>query len=939
LAKKKSHAAAANAAPLTPAAYTPEAPWWPADFAPFRFAIMPGVFDPLDLPMAHSRDIATLIWCFFFVVGNALIHPSLGLISLATLRPWLDGYTFKNDNVYFLWGAVLLLLLWGVRALLRNEPLRYPLLTALSFAYLLVALALSPWSINFAETYKQLLLWTSYAAVFAVTLQNVTSPRTQRFVLWAVIMGMALQALFAVLQYYYVLPFLRHLINQDPSVLKRFFGVDHVTPAMQHRFNKNRAFGTVLFPNALAAFLILGIPGSIALLRNLALEALPSWRRRSQIIAPRHNAHRHRAIAAMAAVWFAAMVIVFALTILPTTYDFNSTSPGYQPPWYYSVYFLFAIAAAVALLPAAVYFRIAVRHGLPLANQMVLLLTTGIAALLLVWALWLSYSRGGMLALLGGCAAGALLCYSPASITRTLGRWLPHAAALILIAATGLTIATTLLNTAEAQAANTAVTRQGENVSFADLANPESFSLRLSYWRVGLRMCADNFATGVGLGCFKWAYPAYQYLGAGNVQEAHNSYLQAFTETGVFGGLVLLGFWLFLMAFAAVRIAAEQDPARRRLFAALFAGLAAFLLHSAIDINFAHPTLMFFAMLFAGMLCAMLAPEEAPAVTSWRTPFLIALLAGATFAAGLATRPWLQTVSLSRMQFIAADPESEMNKRFDVANHVIVASPDAAQRRAGARAVPILGLEMFDLDLEPYLKRGRVYVPNPNGNGKLIPAEPGTPLDSSMHIIFRSVWGAENQMRQDVRPWLESLKAEDARFPLDPQIAMHLSNWYQLLTYWAKKASPEDFAEMRRWADETIARNPMNADAYLNKARCIMHEWYANRDNPAVMDEIIALFEKASSLAPAQSVFKYEYAGHLRQFAEHLESKGDPAADSMRALQSGVLTEAWNILTHGQPEHIRNNPPPGMSGAGAAPAPGGAVSAAPARDTTTETAS
>ena len=58
--------------------------------------------------------------------------PAVAL-ALATLRPWLDGYTFKTDNTYFLWGAILILALWGVvisavymlrayRAIFMGEP-------------------------------------------------------------------------------------------------------------------------------------------------------------------------------------------------------------------------------------------------------------------------------------------------------------------------------------------------------------------------------------------------------------------------------------------------------------------------------------------------------------------------------------------------------------------------------------------------------------------------------------------------------------------------------------------------------------------------------------------------------------------------------------------------------------------------------------------------
>lgn len=944
MAKKKSSSAAEAALP--PAAYSPAEPWWPAEFAPFRFALMQGVFllllgailyvaaitngliplkellawaigsfDPLHLPEANSRDLASLIWCFFFVAGNALIHPSLGLISLATLRPWLDGYTFKNDNVYFLWGAVLLLALWGVRALMRNEPLRFPLLTALSSAYLLFALALCPWSVNFGETYKQLLLWTSYVAVFAVTLQNLTTRRTQLFVLWAVLLGMGFQAIFAVLQYHYVLPFLRHLINQDPSVLKRFFGVDRVTPEMQHRFNKNRAFGTVLFPNALAALLILGIPGCAVLLRNMVAEMLPVWRLRARLTPQVTAAYRRRAIAVAAVVWFVAMILFFSLTIIPTSYDPSSTSAGYSPPWYFNIYFLFGSACVLALIPAALYFLFAVRHGFPFANQAVLLVSTAITLWWLVWALWLSFSRGGMLALLVGCAAGIVLYAAPARPTAFLRRWLPHAAALVLIVALAGVAFSTLEHSAQAQAPGGSVTRAGENVSASDLASTESFSLRLSYWRVGLRMFLDNAFIGVGLGSFKWAYPLYQHVGDGNVQEAHNSYLQAFAETGIVGGLLLLAFWVWLLAWCAARILAEEDRSRRRLLAAMMAGLVAFLLHAAVDINFAHPTLMFFCMLFAAMLCVFAADATPPVASRSRIPIIAGLLIGATFATGLSTRPWLQNLSLARMQFIGGDSEDEMMKRFRIADYVLVGAPQALVDHAPAKPVPIRGLDYFALDLKPYFDQSRSYVPKNDGSGMLTAAPAGTKLSEVSHFVIQDQWVVADQFKRDVRPWIESMIAEDARFPHDVQVAMHISNWHQLLTYWPSNATPEDIAAAREWSDETIARNPLNADCYINKSRTVIQEWGAHKDNLDLLKEAVALREKACELAPAQYIFRYLLADNLKMLADALQKAGDAEGErATREREAATRTTAWQILSHDMPESDQKNPPPGMSG-------------------------
>ncbi len=944
MAKKKSPDSSAPAAtPL--GSYPAESPWWPEDFASLRFVTMHAVFlillgailylgavtntllsfkvfaawalnayNPLHLdPGASSLDIAVLIWCFFLVLGNTLLHPSLGLITLAGLRPWLDGYTFKTDNVYFLWGAVIIFVLWGVRTLLRNEPVRLPLLTVLSASYLIVALFFSAWSINFGETYKQLLNWTGYVAVFIVTLQNLSNRRTQQTLLLAVLAGMAIQAIFAVLQYHYVLPFLRHLINSDPSVLRQFFGVDHVTPEMQHRFNKNRAFGTVLFPNALAAFLILGIPGCFVLMLNFAADLMPAWARREQFLAPSGAAHRRSCVAAAAVIWAASMALVFGILQFPSAYVIG------PPPWYMDIYFLFAASGVTALLPSGLYFRLALRHGFPISNRVLLTTLASLSLLLMLWALWLSYSRGGTLALLLGVGLTLALAWMPAARLQWLIRLAPRVASLMLCLGIGTLLFAGAQPTVDAsldtslpvlaqeatlgQATAGPVTRQGDDVTMRDLANPESFSLRLSYWRVGLRIFSDYWLTGVGLGNFKWAYPVYQQLGDGNVQEAHNSYLQALAETGLLGGLAIVLFWGWLLLWLLARIAQEEDAHRRRLLLGLLAGLLAFLVHAGIDINFAHPTLMFFAMLFAGMTAAMAAPAEAPAAdTRWRMPVLAVLLIGATFAVGLSTRPYIQNLLLNRMQFIGGDTEQVLMKRFEIARYLIVGTPQARLTKKAPSPVTVRALQLFEIDTKRYVDISRVYEAPKDGTAKLVPAEGGSEITENSQLLFLRPWAAQGFMEEDARKWVDELIRADARFPYDPQLALHISNWYQLFNYWPSANPPEDYVTMLNWSDEAIARNPMNSDVHLNKSRSLMTFWESNKDNVQPMMDAIEERRKTCELAPAQYIFQYEHAAALGMLAEYYETKGDAAtAAPLREQESAIEARAWEIMRHGLP--------------------------------------
>ena len=150
----------------------------------------------------------------------------------------------------------------------------------------------------------------------------------------------------------------------------------------------------------------------------------------------------------------------------------------------------------------------------------------------------------------------------------------------------------------------TQVTDAGQNVSVKDLLNPATAGLRLTYWKVGLAMFMDNFFTGVGLGNFGVAYYSYQPVGAPYVKEAHNGFLQAFSETGILGGSLFCFTWIYFLVWGARRILAEQDRQERIVLVALYTGILAFLLHSLVDLNFSLSTNVMYFMILCGLFCA-----------------------------------------------------------------------------------------------------------------------------------------------------------------------------------------------------------------------------------------------------------------------------------------------------------------------------------------------
>lgn len=112
---------------------------------------------------------------------------------------------------------------------------------------------------------------------------------------------------------------------------------------------------------------------------------------------------------------------------------------------------------------------------------------------------------------------------------------------------------------------------------------------RTEYWRGAWQMFLDRPATGVGLGAFPTAYPAYGHSSAKNerLEQAHNDYLQLLTDTGLIGALI--GLWFVFELIRAIRKPLQRFAQMRSYDrAALIGGGVALLgiaVHSFLDFN------------------------------------------------------------------------------------------------------------------------------------------------------------------------------------------------------------------------------------------------------------------------------------------------------------------------------------------------------------------
>lgn len=833
----------------------------------------------------HSVDIAVVLTGFVLVIGTGYVHVSLGLAVVLALRPWLDGFTYPTDNFYFLWAVLYLVGLWSVRQLREPRPLRgrYPLI--LLSIYLGFCLLSAVNSIQFDATYRELLHWAACGATFFLAINATPHPTSRAIVLLGLFAGMAGQALFAYPHLWYILPWLREYLQDDPSRLAQWFkGATEFTPELARRFNLNRAFASMVFPNALAALLILGIPVSLACAWNgIASLRGPAPEYGTPVIQWRHIAP-----------WGVALFVVICVPLyllgqLPLTYALGQT------PWFGSSENLIYISVLTAACGATVFLLGARRFGLARAGH-----ALGTAAALplcpvMCGALWITYSRGAMLALLVAAGLCVLLHWGTDGVLRRVWKGAPAS----LLTAALVLVPFLVLGAADAAdsppAASTDVSGEGMDVTLQELADPGSMRLRLSYWRVALSVALDHSGTGVGLGNFRIAYGPYQYLGAGDVQNAHNAVLQTWCETGFPGVIAFLAFWGAFLWKGQQIIRVEVEPARRYLLLGLYGGVLAFLLHSLLDINFSHPSLVMYVLAITGLFWSWARPEVEPAVGRARIVALPVLLLAA-LTGGAALRPYLLDLSMNGGRFVNVSNRSMNDARHNATLFFLVDGPAwAVQGKPSPPPALPIGDAITLLDDRAILfDVGHILAPDPEKK-RMVPLAPESALPSDAVFQMVRPWAARTHAIARVEVWIAELERLDQRFPHDPQTSYLISGLYKRLVEQSGPESTEQkerwLAAMLAWAEEAVRRSPMHKDMYQMLAWA---EWcYGTHtkgaESLAHFQEALSNFRRSSELGHLEPNYYFAESEALAALGKAYRDAGKAAEGETYLQRSAAL--------------------------------------------------
>lgn len=117
-----------------------------------------------------------------------------------------------------------------------------------------------------------------------------------------------------------------------------------------------------------------------------------------------------------------------------------------------------------------------------------------------------------------------------------------------------------------------------------------SGGMRLSIDRDALSMFRRKPVLGWGLGAFPVAYPQFRSFYTNFfVNEAHNDYLQLLTETGVLGFCVMIWFIVALYRAALRKISNWTSSVSGSLTLACLLGITGILVHSCLDFNLQIP--------------------------------------------------------------------------------------------------------------------------------------------------------------------------------------------------------------------------------------------------------------------------------------------------------------------------------------------------------------
>jgi len=191
---------------------------------------------------------------------------------------------------------------------------------------------------------------------------------------------------------------------------------------------------------------------------------------------------------------------------------------------------------------------------LSIKNRLIFLLLS----VTILYTLWLSHSRGGIITLFFTIVLFFLL----------------RKKRLFVIISVGLFFITAV---------------------YYSIPPPSSLLARLSYWRVSVDIIKDN-PLGCGLSTFPSMYFKYKKFGDEGTRNAHNDYIQLGVELGIFGAISFIILFIF-SAIKGMKLARDNPSIE-----GFYIGAMAFFFHSTVEFLLYLPEISLVFFLFLSMV-------------------------------------------------------------------------------------------------------------------------------------------------------------------------------------------------------------------------------------------------------------------------------------------------------------------------------------------------
>ncbi len=138
-------------------------------------------------------------------------------------------------------------------------------------------------------------------------------------------------------------------------------------------------------------------------------------------------------------------------------------------------------------------------------------------------------------------------------------------------------------------------------------AGATSVGARFDYWRAAIQTTVDKPVFGTGPGTFQRPYARLKSPDAEMARLAHNDYLEQFSDSGICGGTLYLG-WIFV---ALATIGRQVWGSKDKFSFAIFAGLLAWFIQGFAEFSLYIPALAWTAFTLLGGEVGML-PSPRP---------------------------------------------------------------------------------------------------------------------------------------------------------------------------------------------------------------------------------------------------------------------------------------------------------------------------------------